>query len=199
MPIGPLFELNDVVQPDATKRLVWDIERVGAAALLNDKDLYYMNTDSWRSVKGVTFLHYTCQEAASGVARYIYAEAFVGKRADPKTVHVEYRGTVPYTYWHNRKWEERVDETPYWMQIIILLTFPFWCWWETSRVVGRSVWEEYNGVVAYQGTVPYTYTHRTLIDPFVEDHYGPLKREGNMPRQIEMAAYDYPSARWNIQ
>lgn len=192
MPRFPLSldDINDTVLVNPT-RLVWRIERVGVRQMLPDLDLCHIKTER----EAVTYLHYHAENAAYACGRYLHAECFVGKREETKTADVPYRGSVSYQ--HLRTWEEReYGPWPEWLQVLFLLTCP-WMWWPKHRVVQNS--EILSGFVGYTGTVKHTYVTTMMIDPFIEDHYGPLKRDGKLPHRIEMAAYDYPNATYRVR
>lgn len=182
---------HDNIDQIAPKRLVWNIERVAGQVSVSHYDLARLRDQR----EAVTFLQYAVHDAAHACARHIVATCFIGKREEKNTVAVPYVGSVPYT--HVRSWEEReYAPWPEWLQVLFLLTCP-WLWWPRHKVVQKS--EELTGRVVYRGTTPYTYTHTTMIDPFIEDHYGPLVRDGRVPPYIEMAAYDYPNATWRVE
>lgn len=181
----------DTIGPILPKRLVWRIERVGAQVRVPDYELARLRDR--REV--VTFLQYAVHNAADQCARHIVATCLIGKREEKNTVAVPYVGGVTYT--HVRSWEEReYAPWPEWLQVLFLLTCP-WLWWPRHKVVQKS--EELTGWVVYRGSTPYTYTHTTMIDPFIEDHYGPLYRADRVPPYVEMAAYDYPNATWRVE
>lgn len=191
---GPLnFESDvfDAVERLAPRRLVWRVER---QAVGMDVPKYEMARH--RDVReAVTHLQYVTHRVADRCARTIAATFFVGKREETRTDQVRYAGTA--TYRHVRSWEERETLWPVWAQVVFLLTCP-WLWWPRERIAYRL--EVLEGRVGYGGSVPYTYVHTTMIDPFIEDHYAPLMRHGNPPTHIEAAEpLDYANATWRVE
>lgn len=189
-PPSPLDAINDTVLVNPT-RLVWRIERVGVRQMLPDLDLYHIRTER----EAVTYLHCHAERASHEMGRYLHVECFVGKREETKTDDVPYQGSALYQ--HARTWTEReYAPWPEWLQVLFLLTCP-WLWWPEHKVVTKK--KMLSGTVGYKGSVKHTYVTSTMIDPFIEDHYGPLMRDGKLPHYIEALAYDYPNADYRVR
>lgn len=144
--------------------IAWEVQRHATQTSFSDLDLTRM---SKRDSVGVLLSHAVRRNEAD--ARTYVETTFLTARADvTKTKSFPYNGSVPV----EMHYDEVVPARGVFAELLFVALIPFMGlveWLFPTRTERRTLRDR----VAYFGVVEHTYTHQTLLDPFISTRLWP--------------------------